>query len=141
MRISCGIRLPVIWDIAGLRRYGTKEASFSFISRVMASGGLDTMPEERPQRMGPPPDLVPPIIGIVLLLTAVAVIVLGRLLARMVSRQILGPLAELSRAADAIRKGDLSQPVSIPSHDEVGQVCADFEQMRRELGGRRGAQS
>ena len=83
--------------------------------------------------MGPPPDLVPPIIGIVLLLTAAAVIVLGRLLARMASRQILGPLAELSRAADAIRKGDLSQPVSIPSHDEVGEVCEDFEQMRREL--------
>lgn len=122
-------RSAEVWDERGF--------FFVYQSRhgleVLAKGGLDTMPEERPQRMGPPPDLVPPIIGIVLLLTAAAVIVLGRLLARMASRQILGPLAELSRAADAIRKGDLSQPVSIPSHDEVGEVCEDFEQMRREL--------
>lgn len=65
---------------------------------------------------------------------AVVVIVLvGVVLSRRLSRSILAPIAKLKEATAAVRGGDLNSPVGYTSEDELGQVCAEFDEMRGRL--------
>ncbi len=66
--------------------------------------------------------------------TASAIIIAcGLILSRVLSRQILTPLAALRTAAAEIEKGNLDYELRLSSRDELGQTCEAFDHMRRQL--------
>lgn len=75
-----------------------------------------------------------------LLLALVFIIWLGLLLARLISRQVLDPLAALRKAAAEVGRGNLSGRLAVRSQDEVGETCACFDRMRADLLAAREAQ-
>ncbi len=75
-----------------------------------------------------------------LLLSLAFIVWLGLSLARLLSRQVLDPLAELRAAAEEVGRGNLSGRLSFRSRDEVGETCACFDRMRAELLAAREAQ-
>lgn len=66
-------------------------------------------------------------------LGVIVIILLGRYLARLLSRQILIPLAELNNAAGQIGTGNLDSPLKVKAQGEMGVTCLAFEQMRQQL--------
>ncbi len=46
---------------------------------------------------------------------------------------VVRPLAELNRCSQALGRGDLTQDLTITSHDELGEVARSFQLMIREL--------
>ena len=48
-------------------------------------------------------------------------------------KTVLEPLQQISRAARAIRAGNLNEPITAFSKDELGQVCRDFSDMQAYL--------
>jgi len=50
-----------------------------------------------------------------------------------VSRRIADPLAQVSRAALAVARGDFSRRVAVDSDDEIGQVARSFNYMAAQL--------
>lgn len=68
-----------------------------------------------------------------LFLALVFIVWLGITLARLLSRQVLGPLQELREAAAAIGRGELGGRIAIHAQDEVGETCACFDRMREDL--------
>lgn len=74
------------------------------------------------------------VVGFVALgLAIVFIIALGLYLSRLLSEQILEPLATLRSAASEIRRGNLDVPLQIQTQDELGDTCQAFDRMRREL--------
>ena len=71
---------------------------------------------------------------------SVIIIGCGLILSRLLSRQILGPLAALRTAASEIEKGNLDYKLTVSSRDELGQTCSAFDRMRRQLRAARTAQ-
>ena len=69
----------------------------------------------------------------ILIIAILLIIWLGISLSRFLSKQILEPLAALRSASDEIRKGNLDAPLAVPTLDELGQTCRDFDAMRRDL--------
>ena len=61
---------------------------------------------------------------------SLAIMLVGSFLAYLYARSVTRPLTQLAYAAGAMARGDLDQPVSVESHDEVGQVARAFEAMR-----------
>lgn len=51
----------------------------------------------------------------------------------LLSRQLVGPLRQLTAASEAMAQGDLSQRVAIRSNDEVGELGRAFNQMANDL--------
>ena len=47
----------------------------------------------------------------------------------LLSRSVLGPLADLKRATDAIAEGDFEVAVPVTTADEIGELAASFNQM------------
>lgn len=47
----------------------------------------------------------------------------------LLSKSILRPLADLQRATDAVRDGDLGTHVAVTTADEIGELSASFNQM------------
>ena len=78
-------------------------------------------------------DMLETLLFIVLVLSIIVIIWLGLYLARLLSGQILEPLAALREASAEIQKGNFEYPLNVPAQDELGQTCRDFEAMRREL--------
>lgn len=73
--------------------------------------------------------------------TASAIIIAcGLIVSRVLSRQILTPLAALRTAAAEIEKGNLDYELTLSSHDELGRTCEAFDHMRRQLRSARLAQ-
>ena len=71
---------------------------------------------------------------IFLLLAMAGIIALGLYLSRILSRQILVPLAQLREAAYQIRQGNLDAALEAADvQDELGETCRAFDDMRREL--------
>lgn len=64
---------------------------------------------------------------------ATLVLLLGLLVAWMVSRRITGPLRQLTLAADGIAAGDYSQRVQIARSDELGRLGRAFGLMASEV--------
>jgi histidine kinase len=62
-----------------------------------------------------------------------AIILANVLLTWWMSRRILQPIGELTRAAERIKDGNLEQPVNVGGHDELGRLGRVFEEMRRRL--------
>lgn len=74
--------------------------------------------------------------GILVLACVVAaaiIFVCGLLLLLLQWRSILKPIRILQVAAHEIRDGNLDYEISYSSDDEIGRVCADFDEMRRKL--------
>lgn len=70
----------------------------------------------------------------VLIISAVLIIILiSGLLTFIVSRSILIPLKELRKGTENIKNGDLHFEVKANSKDEIGQLCEDFDDMRKKL--------
>jgi two-component system, OmpR family, phosphate regulon sensor histidine kinase PhoR len=63
---------------------------------------------------------------LLLALTAIPLTVL-------VMRRITGPLNNLLVAVDALSEGELTHPVQVTGHDEIGRLGTAFEQMRTRL--------
>ncbi len=68
-----------------------------------------------------------------LFLTLAIIVLMGLFLSHTISKQIILPLRELQKAAEAIGKGNFGYPLHIRAHDEIGQVCQRFEYMRLQL--------
>ncbi len=64
---------------------------------------------------------------------ALAVILLGILLASAVAKKISQPMLLLRKAAEKIGKGDYSQKVDVRSADEVGVLAGSFNKMLEDL--------
>lgn len=63
----------------------------------------------------------------------IALLVFGSL---WLARHIAGPINALAATARHIEAGDYSQPVAVTSKDEIGQLAASFESMRRGIAAR-----
>lgn len=99
---------------------------------IVAIGQLSRPPEEE-EGAWPLKRRIEAVLWLLLCLSVGSILVVGRWLSRTISRQILEPLQELRLASDAIRRGDLAHALPVSSRDEIGRVCADFEEMRKEL--------
>lgn len=68
--------------------------------------------------------------GLRLFVPVIAIaLVFGLLLARMLRRTIGNPLKEVAEAADKIAVGDLEVDLEIKRNDEIGRLCASFQNM------------
>lgn len=63
----------------------------------------------------------------------IIIIFTGSYLSKRLSRSILAPVRKLGEATAAVRGGNLDRPVGYTSGDELGQVCALFDEMRLRL--------
>lgn len=63
----------------------------------------------------------------------IALLVFGSL---WLARHIAGPINALAATARHIEAGDYSRPVAVTSKDEIGQLAASFESMRRGIAAR-----
>jgi nitrate/nitrite-specific signal transduction histidine kinase len=70
------------------------------------------------------------IIQAIFLISAVALLAGGYYVLR---AQLLKPLSALDQAAQRMAHGDLTQPVPVERHDELGEVAVAFETMRTEI--------
>lgn len=131
--LKCGIRGSALtWDREGLffRYEGLRGGAV-----IMGTGAVPMMrgAEEPPL----PHDVREFIVDAMLILligtASIGILLLGRFLARLLSAQILAPLAELRAAAAAIRQGDLSRALPPMGSDEVGETCRAFDEMRQDL--------
>ncbi|MGN0948930.1 MAG: ATP-binding protein [Megasphaera sp.] len=80
------------------------------------------------------------ILTFIVITASVIIIACGLILSRLLSRQILTPLAALRQAASEIEKGNLDYALQVPSRDELGRTCTAFDRMRRQLKASREAQ-
>lgn len=69
------------------------------------------------------------VFAVVIVVTVIGAIAIGRLLARLISH----PVAELSEAAGRVAGGDLDVTIEVRSRDEVGRLAAAFNHMTAEL--------
>ena len=49
------------------------------------------------------------------------------------TRTVVGPVRRLTSGANAIREGDFSERINVPSRDELGELAAAFNQMAEDL--------
>ncbi len=67
------------------------------------------------------------------LITLFLVSLTATIITFLMSNNILGPVNQMKKAAEAITKGDFSQEIHITSHDEVGELARSFNEMAKEL--------
>ncbi len=67
------------------------------------------------------------------LIVALVTIIVGGLLALLLSRLTIGPLQTLLEATHRIGRGDLEQKITVSSDDEFGTLALAMESMRAEL--------
>ncbi len=68
-----------------------------------------------------------------LLLSSVAVLLLGIVAAWLLAQSLTRPLARLMVASDRLGSGNLDQPVDVHSSDEIGRLAQAFERMRARI--------
>jgi len=68
-----------------------------------------------------------------LLIGAGGAIIVAVLLGVLMSRQFLGPLAELTTAIESVKLGKFDQRVPVRTQDELGELALAFNQMGEEL--------
>lgn len=61
------------------------------------------------------------------------IVALGAVLTRKLAQHILIPLYDLNQATSEIRNGNLKQHISVEKEDEIGELCSNFEAMRKQL--------
>ena len=99
---------------------------------VRAAGDLPFLAQAR-LKQGPQKHLLEGLLLLTVGSAILLIVLLGVYLSRLLSRQILEPLAELRAAAARIRAGDLETPLPPMGKDEMGEACQDFDAMRAEL--------
>ena len=67
------------------------------------------------------------------LITLLLVSLAATLMTFLMTNNIIIPIAQMKKAAEAITKGDFSQEVHITSNDEVGELASSFNVMAKEL--------
>lgn len=78
--------------------------------------------------------LVPHGIGIsFFLITLICVAAESAILSRLISNVVLVPLRELKKGSAMVAEGNLDFPISYSERDEYGEVCEEFDRMRRQL--------
>lgn len=112
--------------IYGDYRYLVKQLTFSFtdgtIGNVYMITGIDKlMPQIKIM-------IAEMFISIILM-----VALTGGLLALWVQRSVMKPLNKLTEATRKIAEGDLNFTLNPESNDEFGELCEDFENMRKRL--------
>jgi signal transduction histidine kinase len=70
-----------------------------------------------------------------LLVTTGLLVVMGVLLSRGLSRSVIGPVQELSRQAEGLRRGDLTTPVRVEGDREIRVLGTSLDQARERLAG------
>jgi integral membrane sensor signal transduction histidine kinase len=73
------------------------------------------------------------IIAIAAVVAVVAIIITNGLLVILMLNSIMEPMTILQTATHELRDGNLDYKVPYSSKNEIGQVCADFEEMRQRL--------
>lgn len=73
------------------------------------------------------------IVTIAAVVAVVAIIVTNGILVILMLKSIMNPLNTLQTATHELRDGNLDYKISYKSKNEIGQVCADFEEMRLRL--------
>lgn len=73
------------------------------------------------------------IFTIAAVVAVVAIIITNGLLVILMLKSIMEPLSILQTATHELRDGNLDYKVPYRSKNEIGQVCADFEEMRQRL--------
>jgi len=68
-----------------------------------------------------------------IIVVGLLLIIVGIIIARLMSRNITRPLKQLTDAATAISKGDYSSPVKIERNDELGKLAEAFNTMAAEI--------
>ena len=99
---------------------------------VRAAGDLPFLAQAR-LKQGPQKHLLEGLLLLTVGSAILLIVLLGVYLSRLLSRQILEPLAELRAAAARVRAGDLDTPMPPTGKDEMGEACQDFDAMRAEL--------
>ena len=130
---KCGIRGSALtWDADGLffRYEGLRSGTI-----IMGAGAVPMMRGDEPPPLSRDARdfILNTALILLILITSAGILLLGRYLARLLSAQILTPLAEMRRAAAAIQRGDLEHALPPMGNDEVGATCRAFDEMRREL--------
>jgi HAMP domain-containing protein len=69
-----------------------------------------------------------PIVGLI-----AALLIIGLIVAGILSRQLIRPIMQLRSVADAMTKGDLDMQVAINRRDEIGELAMSLERMRASL--------
>lgn len=122
----------LVWDTEGLffRYEGMRNKSV-----IMGAGAVPLMGSgAEPSVSREMREHILTLVLLLLILTAsTGILLLGRYLARLLSAQILTPLAQMRTAAAAIRRGDLSHTLPPMGSDEVGATCRAFDEMRSAL--------
>jgi signal transduction histidine kinase len=68
-----------------------------------------------------------------LTMIAIAVAILAMLMAILIGRAIVKPVAELTDAVEGVAKGDYTRRVELARSDEVGRLAAAFDKMASEV--------
>lgn len=69
------------------------------------------------------------------LIIQIFAILVGIAVAILVTRSIIRPLQKLKNSAQVISKGDLTAPIEVSSHDEIGELGTAFSDMKESLRG------
>lgn len=73
------------------------------------------------------------VITVAIIIAVIAIIVTNSILIIFMLRTIVKPMQILSEATHELRDGNLDYRIPYSSKNEIGQVCADFDEMRRRL--------
>ena len=67
------------------------------------------------------------------LITIPVIVIIALVITQILARGMTSPLRQMTRAAQAMARGDYSQPITATSRDEVGQLAEAFTVMARDL--------
>ncbi len=73
------------------------------------------------------------IITVAVIIAVIAIIITNSIIIVIMLRTIVKPMQTLSVATHELRDGNLDYQIPYSSKNEIGQVCADFDEMRRRL--------
>lgn len=126
---SGGQHTAMIWDDDGFY--------FSYLSprsgtQILAAGNVPLLAKGG-IREGTAKNLLRTAAVLILLIAVAVILFMGFYLSRLLSRQILTPLAELRAVSAEIRRGNLDCAIGLTGNDEIGETCRDFDIMRQEL--------
>ncbi|TYP78140.1 sensor histidine kinase [Paenibacillus methanolicus] len=112
----------------GSRFFAYAKFDFYFNAAQKEKGSIFVIRERSPFA-----ELVRQMLPVLVGLFALIVLLTGIVLYRYVTRKIVLPLEGLRNSAERIKEGDLTEELRATSKDEVGQLIASFDEMRRRL--------
>lgn len=104
------------------------DKAFGSYASVKSTGWAIVVRQSYSEAFSPITDAIIKTIGITLL-----VILASFIIGFFFSKKMIKPLKVLTENASKLAKGDLSNEVTVSSHDEIGQLASSFEDMRVSL--------